>query len=824
MRGRVARLSCCLRRQATVRWVLSGIGLAVLLGPEAVFAQDSVLPLPEIRVVPSTPLSPPAKPKNAGTARATAQPAAAPAAAESVQPPDPGLIERDKIPANVQTLSAADFDSATSMNLTEALLRGLPGVALSDQTGNEFQRDLDYRGFTASPVIGTAQGLAVYQNGVRINEVFGDIVNWDLIPERAINRTTLMPSNPVYGLNALGGALSVDMKNGFTYQGVETILEAGSFGRRSASVQAGGQSGNLSGYVAADAIGDDGWRQSSPSQIGRVYGDFGASGDRTEFHLSFTGASNEFGAAAATPVQMLNANWSSVYTVPQTTRNQLAFVTANASWNPTDTLSFQSNLYYRGFWQSHVDGNGTDAQNSGCPDPTYLCFPNLDGTLQNLIGQNGQPVPATGLLATGVLGEIDRTFTAANSFGGSLQAATTTPILGHDNHFFAGASLDDGHVHFATTSELGTINADTFPFVEGVGVYIDQPSGDDAPTELLAKTLYTGLYATDTFDLTSRLSITAGGRFNVAQISLLDLLGNDSELNGSHTYSRLNPVVGATYKITANVTAYAGYAEANRAPTPLELACSDPLRPCLIDNALVGDPPLKQVVAHTYEAGLRGNFGADQKHGLLNWNVGVFHAENTDDIINVASPVLGHEYFQNAGNTLREGIEGGLSYKWDRWNVTANYTLVDATFLSPETLSSPNNPYADANGLIYVFPGDHLPAVPRHRLKVGAQYNVTDAWKVGADLNVIGSQYLVGDESNQNPQLPAYWVVNLNSSYRISKNVEFFALVRNLFDQHYYLYGTFFQTSSFPYLNLTDPRTFIPGMPLAAYAGVRANL
>jgi iron complex outermembrane receptor protein len=812
-------------RQSTVRLMLSGVGLTALLGPNSVFAQDSSIPLPEIRVVPSTPLSPPAKPKGAAPARAAAPPAATvPAAGESAPPPDPGLIVRDKVPANVQTLSAADFDSATSMNLTEALSRGLPGVALSDQTGNEFQRDLDYRGFAASPVIGTAQGLAVYQNGVRINEVFGDVVNWDLIPEHAINRMTLTPSNPVYGLNALGGALSFDMKNGFTYQGAETILEAGSFGRRSASVQAGGQMGNLSGYVAADAIGDDGWRQFSPSQTGRIYGDFGARGDRTEFHLSFTGASSEFGAAAATPVQILSANWASVYTVPQTTRNQLAFVTANASWNPANTLSFQSNLYYRGFWQSHVDGNGTNAQNSGCPDPTYLCFPNLDGTLQNMIGQSGQPVSATGVLATSVLGEIDRAFTAAHSFGGSLQAATTIPFLGYDNHFVAGTSFDDGHVHFATTSELGTINADTFPFVEGVGVYIDQPSGDDAPAELLARTLYTGVYATDTFDVTSRLSLTAGGRFNVARISLLDLLGNDSQLNGSHTYSRFNPVVGVTYKIKSNVTAYASYSEANRAPTPLELACSDPLRPCLIDNALVGDPPLKQVVGHTYEAGLRGNFGANQKRGLLNWNVGIFHAENADDIINVASPILGHEYFQNAGNTLRQGIEAGLSYKWDGWNVTANYTFVDATFQSPETLSSPNNPYAGANGLIYVVPGDHLPAVPQHRLKVGAKYNVTDAWKVGADLNLVGSQYVVGDASNQNPQLPAYWVVNLNSSYRISKNVEFFALVRNVFDQRYYLYGTLFQTSSFPYLNLTDPRTFIPGMPLAAYAGVRANL
>jgi iron complex outermembrane receptor protein len=121
--------------------------------------------------------------------------------------------------------------------------RGLPGLALGDQTGNEFQRDINYRGFTASPVIGTPQGLAVYQNGVRVNEVFGDVVNWDFIPETAINRMTLMPSNPVYGLNALGGALSIDMKNGFTYQGTETELRGGSFARRSASCRPEGRSG-----------------------------------------------------------------------------------------------------------------------------------------------------------------------------------------------------------------------------------------------------------------------------------------------------------------------------------------------------------------------------------------------------------------------------------------------------------------------------------------------------------------------------------------------------------------------------------------------------
>jgi iron complex outermembrane receptor protein len=808
---------------------LSAVSIAALMAPDAILAQDGGVTLPEVQVIATTPLSTPsprpaARPTRAAAAPLRAVSTAAPAApASAPAAPDPSLMDRDKVPANVQTLSASDFDHAKSPSLLDAMFRGLPGVSLGGQTGNEFQRDLDYRGFTASPVIGTPQGLAVYQNGVRINEVFGDTVNWDFIPEKAINGMTLMPSNPVYGLNALGGAISIEMKNGFTYQGIEAEARGGSFGRRSASLQAGAQQANLSGYITVDAINDNGWRDYSPSQLRRIYADLGARGDQTEFHVTFTGASNNFGAAAATPIELLNQNWASVYTVPQTTQNQLAFLTASASWRPSDTLSFQGNVYYRGFWQRHVDGNGTSSQNSGCPDPNFLCFPDLNGNFSNLTGLNGLSVPATGVLANSVLGEIDRTSTATNGFGGSFQAATTAKLFNHDNRFVVGTSLDQGHVEFATTSELGTINPDFFPFVNGTGVYINQPSGDVAPVGLLAKTLYTGVYATDTFDLTSRLSVTVGGRLNVAEISLQDTLGNNDGLNGNHNYNRFNPVIGATFKITPHITAYAGYSEANRAPTPLELGCSDPLRPCLLDNALVGDPPLKQVVSHTYEAGLRGRFDAGDKKGLLTWNFGVFHAENTDDIINVASQIPGHQFFQNGGNTLRQGTEAGVSYKWDHWNVYANYTLVDATFLSPLTLSSPNNPFADANGHIFVVPGDHIPAVPNYRFKAGAEYKITDAWTLGADVNAVGSQYLVGDQSNQNPQVPAYWVVNLHSSYQVSKNVELFGLARNLFNQRYLTFGTFFQTDSFPYLSLTDPRTFVAGMPFAAYAGIRGT-
>jgi iron complex outermembrane recepter protein len=769
--------------------------------------------------------APPAAPVRAPAPAATPPAATEPAEADDTigASPVPGSgVARDKVPSNAQVIGRSAFDHAQSDNFIDAIGQFLPFVSLSDQNGNQFQRDINYRGFTASPVIGTPQGLAIYQNGVRINEVFGDTINWDFIPETAINRLELVPNNPVYGLNALGGAISIQMKDGFTYQGVEAELRGGAYGRLGYSVQAGGQKDGWASYVAADVINDNGWRDYSPSQVRRIYTDIGTRGDGGEFHVTFTGADNFFGAAAATPIQMLGQNWSSIYTIPQTTENKLAFLTSSATVKPTDTLTLQGIVYYRGFWQGHIDGNGTSTMNQGCPDPTVLCFPNLNGTLSNLMTPNGQTVPATGVLAfPNVLGEIDRTWTSTNSYGGSFQAVSTDKLFGFDNHLVVGTSLDRGHVQFTSTGELGTINANQFPFVYGTGVIIDQPSGDDAPVALHADTTYLGVYATDTFDLTNRLSVTAGGRYNLALITLEDELG--TALNGFNEFMRFNPVIGATYKVLPNVTIYGGYSESNRAPTPLELACSDPIRPCIIDSFLVADPTLKQVVGHTWETGIRGKFDFGSEYGQMNWSLGGFHTLSDNDIIMVASPLPGHGYFQNAGTTLREGIEASVNYKQERWTTYANFTYIDATFQSVQLLSSPNNPVADANGNILVTPGDHIPAIPQYRFKAGADYSVTDKWKIGADLNVIGSQYLFGDQSNQNPELPAYWTVNAHTSYQVDKHIEVFGLVQNLFNQHYYLYGLFFQTSSFPYLNLTDPRTFVPGMPFAAYAGLRAT-
>jgi iron complex outermembrane receptor protein len=727
-----------------------------------------------------------------------------------------GDIERDKVPANTQTMGPQDLDHAKSQSVAETLLQRVPSVAITDTAVNPFQPDVQYRGFVASPTIGTPQGLAVYQNGVRVNEAFGDTVNWDFIPEAAVNRMTLHPSNPLFGLNALGGALAVEMKDGFNYRGAETEVRGGSFGRRAVTSQAGYQNGNVAGYFAADVLRDEGWRDRSSSRIGRFYADVGVKEDRGEFHVNFTGASNFFGAAAPTPIEMLNRRWRSVYTTPQTTGHDLAMFATNGTYKLTDTIDLKGNLYYRRFRQRHVDGNTSDVV--PCDPglfPGFLCFDEDDDPL---FAVGGAMVPD--ILGGGTPGSIDRTSTKADAYGGSAQANSTGQIFGRPNNLVVGASLDRGKVNFGATSELGIIQPDLF--VTGTGVIIAQPAGDVAPVALKTRNTYTGLYVTDTLDVTSALSVTAGGRFNFARIKLEDQLGTD--LNGSHDFSRFNPVVGATYKILPNLTAYAGYSEANRAPTPAELGCADPLRPCLLDNFLVADPPLRQVISRTKEAGLRGHFDFGEKNGRLAWSLGAFRADNEDDIINVPSAITGRGFFVNAGGTRRQGVEAQANYASSRWNAYASYNYLEATFRDMITLASPANPAA-VGGLITVMPGDFIPAVPQHRFKAGAEFWVLpEKWKLGFDAIGVGSQYFVGDESNQNPKLPSYWVVNLHTTYKLHDNIEVFGLVQNLFDKRYYTFGTFFDTSEVAFLGLTDPRSVSPGAPLAIYGGLRAKL
>jgi iron complex outermembrane receptor protein len=372
-------------------------------------------------------------------------------------------IDRDKIPGIIDTLSADDVARSLSYSITDALSHRVPGVSLTDVQGNGFVQALRYRGFAASSLQGTPQGIAVYLNGMRINEAFGDTVNWDLIPTNAIDRADIWTNNPVFGLNALGGAVSIQMKNGFTYQGREAEVQGGSFGRLSGSVQYGGQKDNFAVYAAAQGLTDDGWRYQSPGKLKRFYGDLGWKGDKSEIHVSAGTGSNFFGVVGPTPIQLLDLDRKSIYTWPQTTRNEAIFAALNGKFDLFDAWSMQAATYARKFRQRHVDGNDADVEECGLPLAGTLClndagFPGLPKVNFQIRDANSNPVAFAG--AAVPYGTVDRTSTDALTVGASLQFTNDAKLFGHGNYFTAGGSIDRSWIQFGANSELGFIFPD----------------------------------------------------------------------------------------------------------------------------------------------------------------------------------------------------------------------------------------------------------------------------------------------------------------------------------------------------------------------------
>ena len=814
-------------RRLLMASVSTGLISGLVFGTDARAAQDEetnvqnlpavevVAPPPSVRRAPSRSVARTAA--NSGKPRGSGR--------IYVYPTAPGTgrgLEVDKVPSAINAVDANQIKRTGSLNVTDALRDNIAGVNISEVTGNPFQPNVEFRGFIASPITGTPQGLAVYQNGVRINEAFSDAVNWDLIPTAAIRSATLVTNNPVFGLNALGGAINLQMKDGFTYQGAELDVMGGSFGRMQGSAQWGKQvDQNWGIYAALEGLHDNGFRNFSQSDVRRFYSDVGYKGGDSEFHVNMGVAKNDFGANATVPAELLNNYWGATYTTPQTSSNRVGYLNLTGKVDATPTWTLEGTAHVRRYEQKIVDGNPTDVGECTA-DATLLCFGDGATPANGTNGaQLGNPfAPGT------ILGEIDRSSIRSTSYGVSGQATNTDQLFGHENRFVMGASYDASVTRYNATAEIGSIGENYV--VSGSGVFLGPTgtidTGFAGPVSLRTVNQYNGFYAMDTFNVTDAFAITGGGRFNVARISLEDQLG--TALNGDYTYTRFNPVIGGTYKITSELTAYAGYSEANRVPTPLELGCADPNNPCLIAAFLVSDPPLKQVVSKTVEAGLRGT--KELKIGTLGWKIGGFRATNYDDILAVPVPGrTGFGYFTNVGRTRRQGLEAEVNIKSAALQFQASYTFVDARFLDALTLGS-NSPFADADGNIQVLPGNQIPAIPRHRVKVGVDYAVTDEWKVGGNALFVSSQYLVGDETNQYSKLPSYTVFNLHTSYQVTKNVQLYGKVDNVFDNRYATYGQFFDTGALPNFTnggnpFTDPRSLSPARPRAFYAGARVT-
>ena len=772
---------------------------------------------------PARPVTAPARPVASGPSQPTQAQASPGASGPNTPVPYVSPLVTYQVPAAVHVVEGSEIANVRKFNLGEALQRTAPGVIINDVGGNPGFPELNYRGFNASPYAGVPQGLAVFQNGIRVNEMWGDTVNWDLIPSVAIDRVAIETGNPLYGLNAIGGAVVLDMKNGFTWKGAELDVRGGSFNRRLGTFQYGKQVGNFAIYGAGEAMGDSGYRYFQSSQVKRFYGDIGYKAEQGEVHANVTLGGNKFGASGPAPVQMVAADKSSTYTTPQTYKNQVAMFDLNGQVQVNPTTKLLGDVHYRGYNQARVDGNTTEFDCG--PDAGATCTTN-NGQATNV--PNFFNAGGNQYITTPTLGAIDRTWTKINTVGFTTQINNTDRIFGFPNKFTGGLNLEHGFTNFLANEELGVIDRNLN--VQGFNYYTASPEAGITPIHLNVSNYYLGAYALDTLELTDKLSLNGGLRFNQAQINSFDN-GPTGALNANNTFNHVNPMGGATYKITPETAFYASYSVANRAPTPLELGCSDPRRPCIIDSFMVADPPLKQVTSNTIDTGVRGGFKPADKMpsmlgflpGTVQWTAGIFRTNAFNDIFSIPSQIVGRGYFTNAGNTVRQGIELSTRYNDDRMSAYINYALTDAYFNSQNFLGSPNNPAAQAIGATSILtnPGAMLPSTAVHRFKTGIDYAVTKKWKIGSDFVYATGPYLGGDWANQFGTLSPYGVLNLRSSYNFLPNMQIYALIENVTNTRTRSFGTFYDTQAIPFLPLTNPRMVSVGPPTAFFAGVK---
>ena len=383
----------------TLRWAslvstTSLVSAVFLITPECVQAQDAADSVPKDNNLPAIRIEAPPAPRPAQRAdrnrggessrnRAAVQRTPTPQHVTVNAPtPLPGpsqvplekAFDADKVPGTITTVDTSQIARTNSLNVTDSLQHYIPGVSVSSVGGNDFAPNVEFRGYVASPVSGTPQGLAVYQNGVRINEAFGDTMNWDLIPTAAIRSVTMVTNNPAYGLNALGGALNIQMKDGFNYHGAEIDVMGGSYGRIQSSLQWGKQINEWAIYGAFEAIHDDGYRLFSESNILRFYGDIGHRTMDSEIHLNMGAANNTFGAAATSPVELLQTAWNADYTTPQTNLNQVGYLNLTGRFDVSPTWTIDANAHYRAFSQHTQDANPSANGVQPCAaDATLLC-------------------------------------------------------------------------------------------------------------------------------------------------------------------------------------------------------------------------------------------------------------------------------------------------------------------------------------------------------------------------------------------------------------------------------------------------------------------
>lgn len=750
----------------------------------------------------------------------------------SSAPIGPENQSRDQIPVPMQGLTAKNLEDSNALDLADLMNKRLTSVYINENAGNPYQPDINYRGYTASPLLGTPEGLSVYMDGVRQNQPFGDIVAWDLIPKVAIRSMALIPgSDPIYGLNTLGGAVSVQTKDGVTAPGGSLQITGGKFGRRAGEGELGGVlSHGFNYYLAGNLYREDGWRQYSPSEVRQSFAKIGWSDARTSVFLSGAYANNWMTGNGTSDFRFLNVDYTAVNTIPDVTWDHSPSLTLNVTHAVTDNVTLSANAYYRyvrtdssngdlnddsfdqnlynlstadvaaltaaGYTNFPITGNAATE-----PYPYWRC---LAQVLENNTG--GEPSEKCN-------GVVTRTTDKQNGYGLSGLFTWRTK----SNRLSVGTGWDRGTSTYHQLTQLGYLNSDNVSFTL-VPIFLNGTTfsnGDPVDTQvLLHGTVNTpSIYATDTFSY-GRWAVTLSGRYNHTSLDNLDYLPPSAargNLTSNNLFQRFNPAAGVTYRTSKLFNAYFNYSEASRAPTSIELGCSDPNEPCNLPNALVSDPPLKQVVSRTIEVGVRSN-----DTGVLHWSADYFFGQNYNDLLFVASEQTGFGYFLNFGKTRRDGVELELGQDWQHWSAGGNYTFLNATYQSPQTIDGGSNSTNDSalagmpgiDDNIHIAPGDFIPQVPRNVFKLYGQYRPSSKLTAELDIRAIGSSFARGNENNLDQpdgvfylgsgKSAGYGIADFGMRYQVTSRIQFFAQLNNLLDKHY---STGAQLSTTPFDN-----------------------
>ncbi|MGY0196193.1 TonB-dependent receptor [Leptothrix sp. BB-4] len=676
--------------------------------------------------------------------------------------PLPGAgVSRDQVPSNVQGLGAARIDEIGAANLPELLDRGLGSVSVVGTQGNPYQMEVNFRGYTASPLLGQPQGLSVFLDGVRINEGFGDIVNWDLLPRNALASLTLVPgSNPTFGLNTLGGALALATRSGDTHPGTEAEVSLASFGRRDLELSHGRKVGEDTYlFVATDLFREDGWREHSPSEVRQLFVKLNGDSGPLDWALSFNGADNRLIGNGLLPTSMLETSRTQVYTRPDETRNRLAALTLRAGYDLGDGEKLEALAYRRQLDARTVNGDVNEAYDPANPDPTLVV---LESGVEN------------------------RTRARQRGDGVALQwnRQRETGLV------TLGASIDRSHTRFSQTEAEGLLDASR-------AVEVTNPEATNASIRGRSRT--SSLHASLSEAVAPGLTLSASGRYNQTRVSTVDVgradLGLATQLDADQTFHAFNPAVGATWVLDPALTAYGGYSQGNRAPSPIELGCSDPATPCVLPNALQADPPLRQVIARTFEAGLRGKLD-----GGWRWNVGAFRSVNHDDILFVSNGRAAG-YFANVGQTRRQGLEAGLQGRSGPFDLAVNITQLAATYRTGHCQVAASNSSANTSAAcagsdeIEVRAGDRLPGLPDRVFKLDLGWRPIAGLRLSANVQAQSGSTLRGNDNGQHQpdgvnffgdgRVPGYALLNLQAQWKLGSGWALIGKVNNALDRRY---------------------------------------